>query len=254
MRPKNLSESVFRRPAVGDAVVNAAGQLAGESVIVRPTQPSDFQAIIEISQRVYREDPWTMRYLWSQWRVFPEGQLVAVDGRTGRVCGMAASLIVDWDEFSLDSNWCELTDNGYFSTHNPAGRTLYGAEVMVDPRMQGRGVGKRIYTARRRLCRDLGLDHIRAGARLRGYHRHADTLSVSQYVHKVVAGELSDPTLSFQLKQGFRVIGVTTDYLPVDSASQGHAAVIEWRSARLLLPDAAVDLYGHPVLPDVATA
>ena len=244
MRPKNLSDSF-------DSGHRHAG---ASSVLVRNTRPSDFQAIIDISHRVYREDPWTMRYLWSQWRAFPEGQLVAVDRATGRVCGMAGSLVIDWDDFGLDVDWCELTDNGLFTTHNPAGRTLYGAEVMVDPRMQGRGVGKQIYAARRRLCRDLGLDHIRAGARLRGYHRYADTLDVESYVERVVAGELSDPTLSFQLKQGFRVIGVTTDYLPVDSASRGHAAVIEWRNARLLLPDAAVDLAGHPALPHLATA
>jgi len=262
MRPKTISDLAgdAAKTVTATAVESTthspkrAADTAADTVAVRPTRPGDLQALVEISQRVYRDDPWCMSYLWSQLCAFPEGQLVAVDNATGRVCGMAASLILDDEAYGTDADWCTLTDSGRFTNHDPAGRTLYGAEVMVDPRMQGRGVGKKIYAARRRLCRELGLDHIRAGARLRGYHRYADTLSAEQYVDQVVAGALSDPTLSFQLKQGFRVLGVTRDYLPVDPASHGHAAVIEWRSARLLLPDAAIDWRSHPAVPQLATA
>jgi hypothetical protein len=69
---------------------------------------------------------------------------------------------------------------------------------------------------------------VRAGARLAGYHRYVGTLSPEEYTRRVVAGELSDPTLSFQLSQGFAVIGVARDYLRHDPQSLGHAAVIEW--------------------------
>jgi hypothetical protein len=74
---------------------------------------------------------------------------------------------------------------------------------------------------------------IRAGGRLRGYHRHAATMSAREYVDAVVKGTLSDPTLSFQLAQGFRVLGVVKHYLEPDPESLGYAAVIEW-----LNPDA----------------
>ena len=47
-------------------------------------------------------------------------------------------------------------------------------------------------------------------------------------MRRIVAGELSDPTLSFQLSRGFVVIGVARDYLRHDPESHGHAAVIEW--------------------------
>lgn len=204
-----------------------------EAVVVRNTRPEDFPVIIDISRRVYDGDAWADRYLASHLRVFPEGQFVAEDVATGRVCGMAASLIVDWEDYNADVNWMGMTAGGYFTNHNPEGRTLYAAEVIVDPEMQGRGIGKKIYAARRELCRRLKLRRIRAGARLCGYHRYADELSAEQYVEKVVHGELTDPTLSFQLKQGFHVLAITTNYLPHDKPSLGYAALIEWINHRL---------------------
>jgi len=207
-------------------------------VIVRNTRPGDFDRIREISRKVYRgNEPWGPAELSSHLKVFPEGQLVAVDPTDDRVVGMAASLIIRWDEYDLDENWVDFTDNGFFGNHDPAGgRTLYGAEIMVDPDAQGRGVGKAIYKARRELCQSLGLLRIRAGARLRGYGRYADQMTPEQYVMEVVKRNIGDPTLTFQLKQGFRVIGIVRDYLEDDPSSRGHAALIEWINHRVASP------------------
>jgi hypothetical protein len=98
---------------------------------------------------------------------------------------------------------------------------------MVDPASQGRGVGKAIYTARWNLVLSLSLLRVRAGARLAGYHHVAHRLTPRRYVLDVIAGRLTDPTLSFQLKRGFRVIAVAENYLRHDPKSHGHAAVIE---------------------------
>lgn len=199
------------------------------AVLIRNTTPEDFPGVVDLSRRVYPSaPPWGLDQLASHHRVFPEGQFVAVEPETGRVLGMAASLIVAWSDYDMSTNWRQFTDRGYFTNHDPQGKTLYAAEVMVDPQTQGRGIGKQLYKARRDLCRRLGLKRIRAGARLRHYSRYAEEYSPEQYVKKIIAREIGDPTLSFQLKQGFRVIGVVRDYLPNDPASQGHAAVIEW--------------------------
>jgi GNAT superfamily N-acetyltransferase len=205
----------------------------GNHLRVRRTRPEDFDAIIEICRRVYPDvRPWEPDQLASHLAVFPEGQFAAVgedaDGGGERVLGMAASLVISWDDYEVDANWRDFTDRGYFTNHDPAGRTLYGAEVMVDPALQGRGVGSLLYVAREELVRRLGLKRIRAGARLRGYHRYADRLTTDEYVERVVAGEIGDPTLSFQLHRGFEVLAVVEDYLHADPSSQGHAALIEW--------------------------
>jgi len=149
---------------------------------------------------------------------------------------MCASLIVSWDDYDLATSYRDFTEGGTFRNHDPSGRTLYGAEVMVRPDVQGRGVGKRLYAARRELVERLGLLRIRAGARLRNYHLHAERLSPEEYVLDVVRGRLADPTLTFQMGQGFRVIAVSRDYFRRDPESRGHAAVIEWLNPKLACP------------------
>ena len=84
--------------------------------------------------------------------------------------------------------------------------------------------------------RRLGLLRLRAGARLSGYHRHADRVTPERYVRQVVDGKLSDPTLSFQLKQDFMPLAVAPDYLHHDPESLGYAAVIEWLNPEIATP------------------
>jgi GNAT superfamily N-acetyltransferase len=98
----------------------------------------------------------------------------------------------------------------------------------VSPNRRGSGIGKALYKARRELTERLGLLRIRAGARLRGYHKVAHLRTAAEYCERVVSGRVSDPTLSFQLRQGFTVLGVVPNYLKHDPESLGWAAVIEW--------------------------
>jgi len=234
-------------------------------VTVRRTEERDFPAIIGICRRVYpTHPPYSEEQLASHVAVFPEGQLTAVEtagdgggeggamgaadgggtkgsetaGPAGeRVVGMAASLIVRWDDYDIDLRWRDFTAGGTFTNHDPSGRTLYGAEVMVDPEAQGGGAGSALYVARDELLRDLGLLRIRAGARLRGYHAYSDELTPEAYVQRVVRSELRDATLTFQLNRGFRVLAVVSGYLSHDPESLGYAAVIEKLNPELATPE-----------------
>lgn len=198
-------------------------------ISVRNTRPDDFPGIIRLTEKVYPNSrPWHEDQLASHLEVFPEGQFVAVHLGSKEIVGMAASLIVSWEDYEIDHSWRDITAAGTFRNHDPEGRTLYGAEVMVSPGRQRQGVGAKIYCARRELVRRLGLRRIRAGARLRGYRRYAEKMSAAEYVQKVLKKELKDPTLSFQLKEGFKIIAVVAEYLSHDPDSVGYAAVIEW--------------------------
>jgi len=210
-----------------------AARTAGEDagITIRSTSPADFDAIAELTAKVYPgARPWPTEQLQSHLRVFPEGQFVAVDRADGHLVGMSACLIVRWDDYDMTGSWRDFTDEGWFTNHDPSGRTLYGAETMVDPDFRGRGVGSRIYEARRVLARRVGLERIRFGALLRGYHEYADRLSPEQYLKRVLAGEIRDPTIGFQLRHGFHPIAVVPNYLRqgADPRSRGHAVVMEW--------------------------
>ena len=219
-----------RTAGLPDRTAGLPDRTAGR-VVVRPTREEDFAPIIALCERVYPGSlPYGTDQLASHLDVFPEGQLTAVDVRPDgaeRVVGMAASLIVLWDDYEIDLRWRHFTASGYFTNHDASGRTLYGAEVMVDPHLQGRGVGSAIYRARDTLLERLGLRRVRAGARLRGYHAYAELMAPEEYAEKVVRDEIRDPTLSFQLHRGFRVISVVSGYLPNDAESLGYAALIE---------------------------
>jgi GNAT superfamily N-acetyltransferase len=209
------------------------------AITVTRTQPEHLAGIVDLCKRVYPDaTPWSEEVLAAHISIFPEGQLVAIDDATNAVVGMAASLIINWDDYDIKANWREFTDRGRFTNHDPEhGRTLYGAEVMVDPDIQRSGIGGKIYEARRELVESLGLLRIRAGARLRGYGKYADELEPEAYVLKVIKGEIIDPTLSFQLNHGFEILAVIADYLHFDPDSHGHAAVIEWINTKVARPE-----------------
>ena len=211
-------------------------------VRVRNTEPRDFEGIGALCLRTYPDTPpWSAEQLQSHLDVFPDGQFVAVMGPEERVVGMVASLIVNWEHYRMLADWDTFTSHGTLANHDSKGRTLYGAEVMVDAKVQHQGIGDKLYEARRQLARRLRLLRIRAGARLRAYHEHAATHTPAQYVIDVVHGTLHDPTLSFQLREGFHVIGVVPHYLSDDPESQGYAAIIEWMNPDLVRAEHIAD-------------
>lgn len=206
---------------------------------VRHTQAKDFAGIQDVCSRVYPfVKPWNTEQLASHLRLFPEGQLVVEELASTKIVGMAASLIVSWDDYESSDSWSDFTDRGYFTNHDPThGKTLYGAEIMVDPNFQGKGLGKLLYAGRKAIVENLGLLRIRAGARLRGYATYAKDHSSREYLLKVVRREVFDPTVSFQLKEGFRVISLVSNYLHNDPESLGFAVVIEWLNKNTAGPE-----------------
>ncbi|MBE0616038.1 MAG: GNAT family N-acetyltransferase [Burkholderiales bacterium] len=197
------------------------------SVIVRNTGSGDIDGIRELQKRIYPTiPPWSSAHFEQQLEIFPAGQFVAL--LDGKIVGAASSLIVSWDDYGLSHDWKEVTGNGVFGNHDPDGKTLYGAEVFVDPTVRRRGIGRTLYAARRRLCRELKLKRIIAAGRLPGYHKHAQKMSAATYAMKVIWGDINDPVLRFQLLEGFQFCGVIEGYLPDDVESCGYAALIVW--------------------------
>jgi hypothetical protein len=214
-----------------------------DQVSVRNTAARDFAGITDLCRRIYPDTPpWNAEQLSSHLRLFPEGQFVALHGQEERVVGMAASLIVDWNRYDMLENWEQFTSDGMFTNHDPIqGQTLYGAEVIVDPTLQHHGIGDKLYRNRRSVTESLKLLRIRAGSRLRGYHTCATRLKPEDYVTAVVEGQQYDPTLSFQLQEGFHVLAVVPHYLSDDPDSLGYAAVIEWLNPELVRPEHVAD-------------
>jgi GNAT superfamily N-acetyltransferase len=196
-------------------------------VKIRNLTHADIPAAADLQRRVYQSIPsFSREQFESLFTRFPQGQFAAeVDGR---LVGIAISLVILWDDYSLHHTWASVTNGGHFDTHDMSGRTLYGAEVCVNPDCRGEGVGHALYEARRTLCRAMNLKRIIAGGRLPGYREHAQHMSPEEYAKHVIWGDFYDPVLRFQLDEGFDYCGILHGYLPTDPESIGNAALIVW--------------------------
>ena len=206
-----------------------------KGLIARLARPDDFAAIRALQEAaVPGLPPASFQQLEHQLAAFPEGQLVVEQNEA--LIGAASTLIVQWDHYATDQTWRGITGEGYFSTHDPQGRTLYGVDFAVDPRHRGHGVGRELYRAQRKLCQSLNLRRIIAGARLPGYANLQESMPPELYAKRVVWGDIPDPVLRFHLTRGFQYCGVIRDYRPEDQESAGHAALVVWLNPRYLAP------------------
>lgn len=147
--------------------------------------------------------------------LFPDGQFTALVRAHDKwvVAGSTSTFRIHWDALHTQHTFFEITDGGWFDHHTPDGEWLYGGDLSVHPDYRGMGMGSRLYDARRELVRRLNLRGEVAGGMLPGYDRYRHQLSIEGYVRRVVAGELRDPTLSVQLKNGFVVKGILYDHI-----------------------------------------
>lgn len=202
-----------------------------KKVVVRNVTSADINAIVELQKKSFPYLAkigviWKPEHLERHTQIFPEGQFCAV--YDDQIVGSASSLIVDLgDDPYRYHTWKEITGDSFFSNHNPSGDTLYGADVSVHPDFRRLKIATKIYDARKALAKELNLRRIIAGGRLFNYCEHAANISAEEYASKVVKGELSDPVLSFQLKNGFKLIKVMPNYM-LDPRSLNYATFIEW--------------------------
>jgi predicted amidohydrolase/ribosomal protein S18 acetylase RimI-like enzyme len=194
---------------------------------LRPMAAADIPAVVALQERVYPEKlAWSADELLHHLQLFPEGQLVAVNP-AAQIVGSASSLIIDWDDYSESAQWPIITGHGTFDTHNPLGKTLYGADVCVDPAARRSHIGSLFYDARKEMVRERGLKRLLTGGRIPGYTKVANQMTAQEYVAEVVRGKRTDPTLSFQLANGLVVLDVVQGYLD-DPESGGFATLLEW--------------------------
>jgi predicted amidohydrolase/GNAT superfamily N-acetyltransferase len=201
---------------------------------LRNLRPEDYESMRSITGRVYASmggqfgGAMSREKFESMLSRFPEGQ-IGIEDR-GRIVAAALSLIVDYDRYGDAHSYGEITGDAYFTTHDPDGDVLYGAEVVVDPDYRSMRLGRRLYDARKELCKQLNLRAIIAGGRIPGYKDYADRMTPQQYVEAVRSKKAHDPVLSFQLSNDFHVRRVIRGYLPGDAASLDYATLIQWEN------------------------
>lgn len=215
---------------MSDTLSNPASKL-----IIRNAKLSDVPAIANLSSRVYAGTGmhgYTEGPLTGQINNFPQGQFVIlVDDK---VVGYCATFRIS-ESLGLQAHtWTEITGNGYASRHDPQGDWLYGMEVCVDPDYRGYRLGQRLYNERKKLCQSLNLKGIVFAGRIPTLSKRIKKYqNIEAYIEAVKAKKARDPVLSFQLQNGFEVIGAIPDYLSVDHQSMGYGVHLVWRNPKV---------------------
>ena len=157
--------------------------------------------------------------------VYPEGGVVTLD--EGRPVAFGVGIFIDFDfddpHHSLDDLIGELS----CGNHDPDGDWYYGITIATLPEYRKRGIGRGLYEWRKRIVTDHDKAGIVAGGVIPGYREYLGSMSADEYIDKVVAGELYDATLSFQLENGFRAMGAIPNYLS-DPSVGDNAVLIVW--------------------------
>jgi ribosomal protein S18 acetylase RimI-like enzyme len=199
-------------------------------VIIKNVTEKDISNIVNLQKESFADMAvysvnWSESSLRNHINIFPEGQLYAEFD--GRMVGSSSSLIVSLKTNYAIHTWSEITEYGSFTNHNSNGDSLYGADISVHPDFRHKGIATMLYNSRRDLAIKLNLRRVIAGGRLFDYYKYAKIMSAQEYAKKVVKGELKDPVLSFQLKNGFKFIKILPNYL-YDKRSLNYASFVEW--------------------------
>jgi GNAT superfamily N-acetyltransferase len=205
------------------------------AITIETIRPQYFAQLEELQRICYptlgSHELMHVEHFASQYRIFPEGQFVALAAGTSgeRVIGQGSGFFIDFDFDHPNHSFKEICADFYFTNHDPDGSYYYGADISVHPDFRGQGIGRRLYAARQELVRRTGRRGIVAGGLIPGYANYKEQMSLTEYVDQVVAGTLVDPTLTFQLRNGFQVRGLIENYIE-DSASDNWATLIVWEN------------------------
>lgn len=203
--------------------------------IIRTYTKEDFQDLIRIQQEAFpppfpSELWWNEEQLNNHVELFPEGALcVEVEGV---ICGSITGLITNFDKNHPSHTWEEATDNGYITNHAANGNTLYIVDICISPTYRKLGLGKWLMQSMYETVVQLKLERLLGGGRMPGYHKHADQLSIEEYVEKLIQGELQDPVITFLLRCGRTPVVAVKEYLE-DAHSLNYGLLMEWKNPLL---------------------
>lgn len=179
-------------------------------------------------------------------KLFPEGTFVAL--HNGRPVGVGSGIFVDFDFNHPQHTLVQMMGgDGHCRSHNPQGMYYYGVDINVHPDYRRHGIGRKLYELRKSVTRRYNKKGIIAGGVLPNYGEYKAQMGPLEYVNRVTAGEIYDRTLTFQIQNGFQVLGVLSDYFP-DGPSCGYASFIYWENPDYRAPQ-PVRRLPRPVWP-----
>ena len=197
---------------------------------LRNLEKSDYPELQTLMDSVYHDigGSWPEHTIFKLIDDLPEGQICLVDH--DKIVGVALSVQVNYLRFSNPHTYDDRISTKETILNDAEGDALYGLDVLIHKDYRGYRLGRRLYEARKELCRQHNLRAILAGGRIPNYYQHSDQMSPVEYIEAVDHKRIYDPILTFQLSNDFQVTRLLKQYLPEDAKSEGYATLLEWRN------------------------
>ncbi len=165
-----------------------------------------------------------------QCEMFPEGGFVVVDrDADDRVVAFALGCFVDFDFSSPQHHIDDIVGRLGSDNHLQFGEWYYGTDIAVADDYQRLGIGRQLYELRKDLIKRLNRAGMVAGGVIPGFANYKNEMTADEYVARVSAGDLVDPTLTMQIANGFEALGALKNYW-TDQAVDSWASLIVWRN------------------------
>jgi GNAT superfamily N-acetyltransferase len=198
----------------------------GDGVVITTTQQQHADQLEELQKIVFptlaKESLMRKEHYLNHIKIFPEGQFVAV--KDGKVIGMTTAIRYHL-HLKDKHNFTDVFDNGFLNTHEPDGEWLYGMDIGTHPDFRGIGIAKYLYDARQETVYKLDLKGQYTYGMLSGYGALKDKMNAEDYYQQVVDGRIKDPTVSRQMKNGFKPYGLVPGYVD-DPVCDGYCALL----------------------------
>jgi GNAT superfamily N-acetyltransferase len=154
-------------------------------------------------------------------KVFPEGQIVLE--KDGVVVGSASTFRSHFP--AQEATFLESSDNLWITNaHVPDGKWMYGIDMGILPEYRGLGLSKEMYSVRQEICRKLGLKgQVIAGMTI-GYGKVKERMTIEEYCYALEIKKFTDPTVTPQMKAGFRWIKPL--YNHINDPEAGFACIL----------------------------
>lgn len=200
---------------------------AQEQVKIRPYQKSDYQGIVSVIRDCYAgidDNCASIEEVQLLCESFPEGQIIACIGN--EIVGLIFSLLVRYEDFVRAPKLEDMYNPLLFKEKGKNGNSLFALEILVHSNHKRKGIGKLLNQGITKVLKNNNLKAFIGVSRLSGYGALQDKMSVETYIKKVVNGEITDPSLTYNCQNKMLPKMAIAQYYPPDIASAGYGALV----------------------------
>lgn len=177
-------------------------------------------------------DRWDEEDLEELIDVFPEGTILAIDLQSEKLVGIGLGIFVELDLNNLPDKEDEIIYQDRIM-HDPLGSYYLGIDLAVSPQFRGKRIARTIYDYRKAVIIKNNKRGFVAAATIPGYENEKQRMTHHTYIERVINEEIFDPTLSVQLRNGFKVLRSLKNFFYHEETNH-CSALIYWENKQYI--------------------